>query len=180
MLRITRQTDYAIILLSQFIIGPAGSAGVGGNGTGAVTSASARDLAARARLPLPMVGKILKALAQKNLLVSHRGPKGGYSLARPASEISVAEIIAALEGPIAVTECNEHLGGCNLESFCMARTSWQRINRAVGEALKGISLEDMTRPPEGAASRHDAAAGLIQIEEAPARAGAGSESKVTA
>ena len=47
-----------------------------------------------------------------------------------------------------MTECNIHMGGCNLESFCLARTNWQRINRAVGEALQGISLEDMTRPPE--------------------------------
>ena len=140
MLRITRQTDYGIILMSLFIVHPPEK------------TYSARDLAGQARLPLPMVGKILKALAQKGLLLSHRGAKGGYSLARHPSQISIAEVIAALEGPIAMTECNIHMGGCSLESFCLARSNWQRINHAVGEALRGISLEDMTRPPVFAGS----------------------------
>jgi FeS assembly SUF system regulator len=155
MLRITRQTDYGIILLSEFAAGPEGS------------SVSARDLAGRTHLPLPMVGKILKALAQKGLLVSQRGARGGYSLARPPAQISLSEIIAALEGPIAMTECNIHLGGCNLEGICMARSNWQRINRAVDEALQGISLEDMTRAPMEAPA---GGTGLLQIEtpEAPA------------
>lgn len=162
MLRITRQTDYGIILLTQFISAPTGS------------SVSARDLARRTRLPLPMVGKILKALAQKRLLVSQRGAKGGYSLARRPSEISVGEIIAALEGPIAVTECNIHLGGCDFESFCLARSNWQRINRAVDQALQGITLEDMTRPPgfAPAPAGTDALSSLLQIETSRAPSGA--------
>lgn len=153
MLRITKQTDYGIILMSLFIVRPPEK------------TYSARDLAREARLPLPMVGKILKALAQKGLLLSHRGAKGGYSLSRHPSQISIAEIIAALEGPIAMTECNIHMGGCSLESFCMARSNWQRINQAVGEALQGISLEDMSRPPApGPRSGADGAApGLVKI-----------------
>jgi FeS assembly SUF system regulator len=153
MLRITKQTDYGIILMSLFIVRPPEK------------TYSARDLASQARLPLPMVGKILKALTQKGLLVSHRGAKGGYSLSRHPSQISIAEIIAALEGPIAMTECNIHVGGCSLESFCLARSNWQRINRAVGDALSGISLEDMTRPanPGPRSGAGDSTPGLLEV-----------------
>ncbi|HVH88183.1 MAG TPA: Rrf2 family transcriptional regulator, partial [Terriglobales bacterium] len=66
---------------------------------------TARDLAVESHLPLPTVSKLLKQLLQGGLLVSHRGIKGGYSLARPPQAISIAEIVAALEGPIALTEC---------------------------------------------------------------------------
>ena len=92
MIRITKQTDYGIVLLTHLAANPE-------------RQYTAPELAAEARLPLPMVSKILKLLARDGLLASHRGVKGGYSLARPAEEISMAEIIAALEGPIAITEC---------------------------------------------------------------------------
>src|SRR5262249_30183936 len=81
------------------------------------------------------------------VLVSHRGTNGGYSLARDAAEISVAQVISALEGPIAVTECGTEVPGqCGLESLCPLRSSWQNINRAIRGALEGLSLSDMIRP----------------------------------
>ena len=98
MIRITKQTDYGIVLLTHLAAHPD-------------RHFNAPELAAEARLPLPMVSKILKLLAREGLLASHRGVKGGYSLARPAEEISMAEIIAALEGPIAITECVSVEGG---------------------------------------------------------------------
>jgi FeS assembly SUF system regulator len=137
MIRITKQTDYGIVLLTHL----AASAGRHFN---------APELAAETHLPLPMVSKILKVLAREGLLLSHRGVKGGYSLARPPQEISMAEIIGALEGPIALTECIDDHSGCSHESLCRVRGNWQRINTAVRDALTGISLAEMVRPlPQG-------------------------------
>ena len=133
MIRITKQTDYGIVLLTHLVADPE-------------RQYNAPELAAEAHLPLPMVSKILKLLAKESLLASHRGVKGGYSLARPAEEISMAEIIAALEGPIAITECVSVEGDCSHEPLCPVRSNWQRINQAVRMALEGISLSEMARP----------------------------------
>ncbi len=74
---------------------------------------------------------------------SYRGPSGGYAAERPAESISVAEIITAIEGPIAMTECSIHDGLCSVEASCNARENWQRISRAVAGALEQVSLADM-------------------------------------
>lgn len=131
MLRITKQSDYGIVLMTLF----------GGAEAGRVHST--RDLAASAKLPLPTVSKILKALARAGLLQSHRGVKGGYRLARDPARISVEEIIRALEGPIAITECIEGGSDCEIEASCPVRTNWQRINGAVRDALAAIPLSEM-------------------------------------
>jgi FeS assembly SUF system regulator len=133
MIRITKQTDYGIVLLTHLA-------------AHAERQYAAPELAAEARLPLPMVSKILKLLARDGLLASHRGVKGGYSLARPAEEISMAEIIAALEGPIAITECISVESDCSHEALCPVSANWRRINEAVRTALEGVSLAEMARP----------------------------------
>ena len=89
------------------------------------------------------MSKLLKSLAREGLLVSSRGTKGGYQLARPAEQITVPEMIAALEGPIALTDCNIHEGACSQEPRCHVRTPWQRINRAVHDALSRVRLADL-------------------------------------
>jgi len=133
MIRITRQTDYGIVLMTHLA-------------SHAERQFNAPELAAETRLPLPMVSKILKVLTREGLLVSHRGVKGGYSLERPAVQITMADIIAALEGPIAITECIDDSGGCSHESLCAVRGNWQRINDAILLALQGITLEEMAHP----------------------------------
>jgi FeS assembly SUF system regulator len=133
MIRITKQTDYGIVLLSQMAVEPH-------------RQFNAPELAEAAGLPLPMVSKILKQLVRERLLTSHRGVKGGYSLARSSDDISVAELIAALEGPIALTECISVEGDCSHEASCKVRSNWERINDAVRGALEGISLSEMARP----------------------------------
>lgn len=135
MLRISRLTDYGIVLLAH----------LAEEGDG--TTHNARGLAERANLPLPAVSKILKTLTHHGLLVSQRGAKGGYALARAASAISVAEIISALEGPIALTECTLGPGHCDQEITCMTRLPWQRINRAIHDALGRISLAELAGTP---------------------------------
>ena len=132
MIRLGRLTDYGIVLMSHLAATNDGPH-------------NARDLAAQTQLPLPAVSKLLKLLARAGLLTSSRGAKGGYALARPASEITVPEMIEALEGPIALTDCTLHAGACAQEPSCHVRTPWQQINRAVHDALARIRLSDLAR-----------------------------------
>jgi Rrf2 family protein len=98
-------------------------------------------------LPLPTVTKLLKELLRSGLLVSHRGIKGGYSLARRAQEISLADIIAALEGPIALTECSSDIMGlCEFEPRCAIRKNQQIISQAVRGVLERLMLSDLIQP----------------------------------
>jgi FeS assembly SUF system regulator len=135
-IRMTRLTDYGILLLTYFARDPDQAA-----------THNARDIARAARLPLPTVNKILKALTKKGLLLSHRGVKGGYSLARRPEEISVADIITATEGPVAITQCTVSLpGSCAQEYTCPVHLNWQKINDAIRQALESVSLSEMARP----------------------------------
>ncbi len=105
---------------------------------------NARDLSEKAHIPLPTVGKILKALCRGGLLVSHRGPRGGYALARLASEITVLDIISILDGPVGLTDCTvAPLGACEMEATCPVRSPWHMINRRVLDALRGLTLHEM-------------------------------------
>ena len=134
MLRVTKIADYGIVMLTYLA-------------THAGGPYNARDLAQLVRLPLPVVSKVLKLLAREGLLVSHRGTKGGYGLARSPKDITVAEIICALEGPIAVTECSDRKNGeCDIELMCPVRTNWHTINQAIHRALEGITLAEMAQP----------------------------------
>ena len=135
MLRITRTTDYGVLLMTRIAAAPS------------IDVHNAREMAEESGLPAPMVSKTLKILARAGLLESHRGVKGGYGLARPAETVTVAEIISALEGPIALTDCAvDEPSGCTIESLCPTRGNWRRISRAVREALEGITLAEMTQP----------------------------------
>lgn len=135
MIRMTRLTDYGIMLLAHFARDPEHK------------KHNARDIACAAHLPLPTVNKILKALTRKGLLLSHRGVKGGYSLARAPEKITVADIITATEGPVALTVCTAALpGSCAQEESCPVHNSWQKINNAIRTALESVSLSEMARP----------------------------------
>ena len=106
------------------------------------------------RLPLPTVSKVLKQLLQSGLLVSHRGINGGYSLAKEPTEISVAEIIAAIEGPIALTECSTDVTGlCDLERSCPIKTNQRVISQVVRGALQKVMLSDLIQPMQLTAIR---------------------------
>lgn len=134
MIRITRETDYGIVLLTGLV-------------QDAKPPYSAAALAKQCRLPLPMVSKVLKALARAGLLISQRGAQGGYSLAHPPEAISAADIIDALEGPVAITECSVGLPStCVHEGHCTVGGHWSRINEAIRAALEQISLLELSRP----------------------------------
>lgn len=108
---------------------------------------TARDLAAESKLPVSTVSKLLKHLLQSGLLTSHRGTKGGYLLARDPREISVLEVIAAVEGPMALTECSTDVSGlCQIEPCCPIKTNQRIINQALRGVLEKVMLSDLTNP----------------------------------
>lgn len=136
MLRINRETDYGIVILSAMARSPG-------------ERFNPSRLAAAHGLPQPMASKVMKQLVRAGLLCSYRGAKGGYGLVRDPGEITVAEIIEALEGPIAFTECVEDgTGSCNHVDGCTAGAIWSRVSSVVQRALDGVSLAEMARPAE--------------------------------
>jgi FeS assembly SUF system regulator len=135
MVRLGKLTDYGLVLMTLIARGEG------------QPLRTARDLAVESRLPLSTVSKLLKQLLQSGLLTSHRGIKGGYILAKEPQEISVIEIISAIEGPMALTECSTDVTGlCNLESFCPIKSNQQIINQAVRGVLDRITLSDLVQP----------------------------------
>jgi FeS assembly SUF system regulator len=131
-LRISKLTDYGTVVLARLATDES-----------AIMSAS--DLAAATGLALPTVSKLLKSLARAELVQSTRGASGGYRLARPASAISAANVIDALEGPVSITECSSHDSHCEHEDLCAVGGTWQRINVAIRQALDEVTLQDLSR-----------------------------------
>ncbi len=129
-LRLTRIADYGVLLMAS----------MAGSDKPRLT---ASELAARTRIPAPTVSKILQALLAGRLLTSARGAHGGYALALPAAEISVADILRCLDGELALTECAQHDSRCDQQAVCTISRNWQGINRSIARALRGISLADM-------------------------------------
>jgi FeS assembly SUF system regulator len=150
MLRLSRLADYGVVLMSQM-------AGSGEDLHNAQTMADATQL------PLPTVSKVLSVLARAGLLTAMRGAKGGFKLARSARQISVAEIISALDGPVALTQCIERgPGACEVEGICSTRRGWQAINDAVQRALDGVSLAELVEPVAGTWAREAVTLGAAQ------------------
>lgn len=130
MLKMSRLTDYGTGVLAY--LANAGN-----------RPHSANEVAELTGLPAATVSKVLKLLTRSGLVTSHRGAQGGYVLSRPAAEITAAEVIDALEGPVALTECSIEDGSCELESVCLVGNAWQRINVAIRRALEEVSLAEL-------------------------------------
>jgi FeS assembly SUF system regulator len=131
MLRISKLSDYGTMVLACLAAQP-----------GARHTAAA--VAERTRLGLPTVSKLLKSFHRAGLVTSVRGSHGGYQLARPATGISAAEIIDAIEGPVAITECSGDHGACDLETVCSTGSAWQRVNVAIRRSLDQLSLAQLS------------------------------------
>ena len=130
MLRISKMTDYATVILARLALAPQ-------------RQFTAAQLADQTHLAQPTVSKVLKLLLRRGLLHSTRGLHGGYRLARPAAEITAAQILDALEGPMALTECAQHTHQCGIESTCGVGRAWQRVNIAIRRSLQEISLLEL-------------------------------------
>lgn len=131
MLRLSKLADYAVVVLVRLshLDGCQTSPGIAGM-TG---------------LPEPTVAKVLKALSAAGLVQSQRGARGGYRLVRPLAAIAIADVVAAIDGPIALAACVEGgAGGCEAEALCPVRGRWDPVNQAVLQALTRITLADMT------------------------------------
>ncbi len=130
MLRVSKLTDYGSVILAYMAAHPK-------------ETMSAARLARGVLLPPATVSKLLKMLVNSGLLFSSLGKQGGYQLARPADRISLAEIITALEGPIALTECSVEKGACALQNSCEIGRHWRGVNRIIAESLAQVTLQQM-------------------------------------
>lgn len=130
MLRISKLTDYGTVLLAHLAAN-----------TGAVCSAA--EVANATGIAVPTVSKLLKSLGRCGLVNSTRGSNGGYQLAHDPSEISAADIIDALEGPVSITECSASDSQCEHEGVCSVGVAWQRVNVAIRRGLDEVSLSDL-------------------------------------
>ena len=131
MFRLSKITDYGIVLLARLAR------------DSEATTQNARELAEAVELPAPTVSKILKLLAREGVLESRRGAKGGYALVRQPEDVTVAEMIRVLEGPVALTQCSVAPSSCEHETNCAVREPWQIISGVVEEALSTITLADL-------------------------------------
>ncbi len=133
MLKISRITDYATVVMAYLAQNP-------------VDIHNAKDITTHTHIALPTVSKILKLLAKAELLISHRGANGGYSLAIEPKKISIASIIKAIEGDVGLTECAHTDSHCQIEASCSIRGNWRVISQIVLNALEDISLLEMVSP----------------------------------
>ncbi len=135
MIRLSNLADYAVVLMSTIAARPD-------------ELHTAATLNADTKVPLPTVSKILGKLAKADLLASHRGIGGGFSMSGDKDEISIADIIEAVDGPVQLTNClGEEDTSCDYEPVCSTRSKWDKINNAVYEALNNVPLSEMVPEP---------------------------------
>lgn len=132
MLKISKLADYAVVVLTAM---------ADAQGDARLT---ATGISTATRLPEPTVAKVLKLLAKAGVVSATRGATGGYILERPLSRIAVADVIAAVDGPVSLTACvSGGEGGCSYEGSCSVRGRWDGVNIAIRSALESVSLADM-------------------------------------
>jgi FeS assembly SUF system regulator len=134
MIKLGKLTDYAIAVMGQLV--------------DAESACSAHHLSGKTGIPEPTVAKVLKLLSKENLVTSERGAAGGYKLAKQADQVSIGEIITAMEGPIALVACVDGQDeNCNMSGTCPTKGKWSRVNDAIKSALESVKLKDMLSPP---------------------------------
>ncbi|PIZ03971.1 MAG: SUF system Fe-S cluster assembly regulator [Gammaproteobacteria bacterium CG_4_10_14_0_8_um_filter_38_16] len=133
MIKISKLADYAIHIVHALM--------------SETTCASAAKIAKKTLIPEPTVSKILKKLAESDLLVSSQGPKGGYQLAKNAEKISLAELITAIDGKPAMTECCKTAYDCARDAICGQQSNWQKINKKILAVLEAMPVSEMKNKP---------------------------------
>src|SRR5262245_41485941 len=132
MLRLSKKADYALIAMKHLATRPDGA------------SASAREIAEQYDIPVELLAKVLQRLARRNLVTSHQGTRGGYRLSRPCPQISVAEIITAIDGPLTVTACSTESENCGQFAKCSVRDPLWKIKDRIVSALTTCSLQEIS------------------------------------
>lgn len=133
MLKISKLADYSTVIMSFLAKFPD-------------QLFSASLISERTHIPTPTVSKVLKLLHEAKLLISLRGTSGGYQLAKAPNEINIAEIIAAIDGKPAITQCSKGNNICHHDRVCEIRNNWRTINQIISNILEGLSLADMSQP----------------------------------
>ena len=151
MLRLSKKADYALIAMTHLALKPG--------------SASAREIAEHYDIPTELMAKVLQRLARRNLLTSQQGARGGYTLARAATGISVADVIQAIDGPVSVTACSAHTDRCGQFAKCNVRDPLWRISDIIVSALSRTTVSELARDVEPAARTSP-----IRMAAAPVRA----------
>ena len=131
MLRLSKKADYALIAMKHLAQKRDGA------------SSSAREIAASYDIPTELLAKVLQRLVRTGLLTSQQGTRGGYTLSRPSSAISVADVIQAIDGPFAVTACSSENSDCEQYGKCSVRDPLWRIRERIVATLGTVSLEEM-------------------------------------
>ena len=133
MLRMSKLADYSTVLVSALALEPE-------------RLYNAKALAKQVHIAAPTVSKLLKLLLNAGVVKSVRGVGGGYQLAAAPRDISIAQVVAAIEGKPALTECSLHTGSCMQDSVCAIKSNWRTINQLVISILENLTLEDMLNP----------------------------------
>jgi len=131
MLRLSKKSDYALIALKDLALSAPG------------TSSSAREIAGRYEIPTELMAKVLQRLAKIGLVASHQGTRGGYILARPASQISVADVIQAIDGPVTLVACSEGDETCDQYSKCTIRDPLWRLKDRIVRYLTALTIHEL-------------------------------------
>ena len=133
MFKINRLTDYSTVVMSYLAVEPK-------------KVHHAKDITLHTNINQPTVSKILKMLAKAKLLISHRGINGGYQLAKSPENISISEVVIAIEGMVGLTECSMNHSNCNIQNVCHIRSNWRHISDIIQQMLQNITLADLAKP----------------------------------
>src|SRR5438105_3515562 len=145
MLRLSKKADYALIAMKHLAL------------RGDTGSSSAREIAGLYDVPIELMAKVLQRLVRRGLLASHQGTRGGYQLARTPSQISVADVIQAIEGPVAVTACSTDEQQCEQFAKCNVRDPLWRVRERILAALDECTIAELAADPSPAAPTPKAA-----------------------
>lgn len=157
MLRLTKKADYGLMAL-KYLAEQALLTGL----TGAASAQSAKDIAEAYHIPPQLLAKILQTLTRQGLLFSHAGTRGGYALARSASQISAFEVIRAIDGPLFITSCITIHGTCDLAGHCTIKEPLRKVNDSIKDLLSGILIADLVEAPTER-EEEAVAGGLVSI-----------------
>ncbi len=138
MLRLTKKADYGLMALKHLAEHPAGLA------------QSAKDIAEAYHIPTPLLAKILQTLTRSGLVVSHAGIHGGYSLAKPANQITAYEVIRSIEGPLFIASCTTSHGDCDLLSSCTVKEPLRKLNDTIRDLLNDMRISDLCEESKAA------------------------------
>ena len=135
MLRLSKKADYALIAMKHLAL------------RGDRGSSSAREIAGHYDIPIELLAKVLQRLVRRGLLLSQQGTHGGYQLARTPAEISVADVIQAIDGPVSITACTTEVGKCDQFEKCNVRDPLWRVRERILTALGECTIAELAADP---------------------------------